>query len=63
MPTQAGQQVSADFGRVLLGHPATMEESRPLKYGAGVVVQQPPAAGDVDLMVDDLLELATVMGC
>jgi 2-haloacid dehalogenase len=37
--------------------------SRPLEYGAGVVVEQPPAEGDVDLMVGDLLELATVMGC
>jgi 2-haloacid dehalogenase len=37
--------------------------SRPLEYGAGVVVEQPPAEGDVDLMVADLLELATVMGC
>jgi 2-haloacid dehalogenase len=37
--------------------------SRPLEYGAGVVVEQPPAEGDFDLMVGDLLELATVMGC
>jgi len=37
--------------------------SRPLEYGAGVVVEQPPAEGDFDLMVADLLELATVMGC
>jgi len=36
--------------------------SRPLEYGAGVV-EQPPAEGDFDLMVGDLLELATVMGC
>jgi 2-haloacid dehalogenase len=35
--------------------------SRPLEYGAGVVVEQPPAEGDFDLMVGDLLELATVM--
>ncbi|HTQ23042.1 haloacid dehalogenase type II [Mycobacterium sp.] len=35
--------------------------SRPLEYGAGVVVEQPPAKGDFDLMVGDLLELATVM--
>ena len=37
--------------------------SRPLEYGAGVVVEQPPADGAFDVMVDDLLELATVMGC
>jgi 2-haloacid dehalogenase len=37
--------------------------SRPLEYGAGVVVEQTPAEGDVDVMVGDLLELATVMGC
>jgi len=37
--------------------------SRPLEYGAGVVVEQPPAEGDVDVMVGDLQELATVMGC
>jgi 2-haloacid dehalogenase len=36
--------------------------SRPLEYG-GVVVEQPPAEGDVDVTVGDLLELATVMGC
>ena len=36
--------------------------SRPLEYGAGVVVEQ-PAEGDFDLMVGDLLELATFMGC
>jgi|KBSSwiStaDraftv2_1062776.scaffolds.fasta_scaffold411214_1 2-haloacid dehalogenase len=36
--------------------------SRPLEYGAGVVGDQPPADGDFDLMVADLLELATVMG-
>jgi 2-haloacid dehalogenase len=35
--------------------------SRPLEYGAGVAVEQPPAEGDFDLMVGDLLELATVM--
>jgi 2-haloacid dehalogenase len=35
--------------------------SRPREYGAGVVVEQPPAEGDFDLMVGDLLELATVM--
>jgi 2-haloacid dehalogenase len=35
--------------------------SRPLEYGAGVVVEQPPTEGDFDLMVGDLLELATVM--
>jgi 2-haloacid dehalogenase len=37
--------------------------SRPLEYGAGVVVEQTPSEGDFDLMVSDLLELATVMGC
>ena len=37
--------------------------SRPLEYGEGVVVEQPPAEGDFDVMVGDLLELATVMGC
>jgi 2-haloacid dehalogenase len=37
--------------------------SRPLEYGVGVVVEQPPAEGDVDLKVGDLLELATIMGC
>jgi 2-haloacid dehalogenase len=37
--------------------------SRPLEYGAGVVVEPVPAEGDVDLMVGDLLELATVLGC
>jgi 2-haloacid dehalogenase len=37
--------------------------SRPLEYGAGLVVEQPPAEGDVDLMVGDLVELATVLGC
>jgi predicted ATPase len=38
-------------------------DCRPLEYGAGVVVEQPPAEGDFDLMVGDLLELATVLGC
>jgi 2-haloacid dehalogenase len=37
--------------------------SRPLEYGAGVVVEQVPAEGHFDVMVSDLLELATVMGC
>jgi 2-haloacid dehalogenase len=37
--------------------------SRPLEYGAGVVVEQEPTEGDFDFMVGDLLELATVMGC
>jgi 2-haloacid dehalogenase len=36
--------------------------SRPLEYG-GLEVEKPPAEGDVDVMVGDLLELATVMGC
>jgi hypothetical protein len=31
------------------------------EYRAGVVVEQPPAEGDFDLMVGDLVELATVM--
>jgi 2-haloacid dehalogenase len=35
--------------------------SRPLEYGAGIVVEQSPAEGEFDLMVGDLLELATVM--
>jgi len=33
-----------------------------VEYG-GLVVEQPPAEGAVDVMVADLLELATVMGC
>jgi 2-haloacid dehalogenase len=37
--------------------------SRPLEYGAGVAVEQVPAEGYFDVMVSDLLELATVMGC
>jgi 2-haloacid dehalogenase len=37
--------------------------SRPLEYGAGVVVEPLPVEGDVDVMVGDLLELATVLGC
>ena len=37
--------------------------SRPLEYGPGVVVEDPPAPGRFDLMVGDLLELAAVMGC
>jgi 2-haloacid dehalogenase len=37
--------------------------SRPLEYGAGVVVEQPPTEADVDLLVGDLLELAAVMEC
>jgi 2-haloacid dehalogenase len=36
--------------------------SRPLEYG-GLVVEQPPAEGDFDLMVRDLQELANIMGC
>jgi 2-haloacid dehalogenase len=32
--------------------------SRPLEYGAGVVVEQPPSPGQVDLIVDDLVDLA-----
>lgn len=62
-------------GEVMLvaSHPSDLEAaascglgtcyvSRPLEYGAGVVVDQPPAQGDFDVMVADLLELATVMG-
>ena len=37
--------------------------SRPLEYGAGVVVERTPADGDFDMMVSDLVEMATVMGC
>jgi 2-haloacid dehalogenase len=37
--------------------------SRPLEYGAGVVVEEPPAPGRFDLMVGDMLELATVLDC
>jgi 2-haloacid dehalogenase len=37
--------------------------SRPLEYGEGVVVEQEPAEGDFDVMVGDLLELATALGC
>jgi 2-haloacid dehalogenase len=37
--------------------------SRPLEYGAGVVVERTPAEGDVDVMVSDLVDLAAVMGC
>jgi 2-haloacid dehalogenase len=37
--------------------------SRPLEYGTGVVVEQPPADGAFDVMVGDLVELAAVMGC
>jgi 2-haloacid dehalogenase len=36
---------------------------RPLEYGEGVVVEQEPSEGDFDVMVSDLLELASVMGC
>jgi 2-haloacid dehalogenase len=32
--------------------------SRPLEYGPGVVVEEPPAKGRFDLMVEDLLELS-----
>jgi 2-haloacid dehalogenase len=37
--------------------------SRPLEYGQGVVVEQEPAEGDFDVMVGDLVELATVLRC
>jgi hypothetical protein len=51
MPDRLVEAVCAGQSRV----------SRPLEYGAGVVVEQPPAEGDFDLMVGDLMELATVM--
>ncbi|WP_430336074.1 haloacid dehalogenase type II [Rhodococcus sp. ACT016] len=35
--------------------------SRPLEYGADVVVERTPTEGEFDLMVGDLLELATVL--
>ena len=37
--------------------------SRPLEYGAGVVVEEEPAEGDFDVMVGDLVDLAAVLGC
>ena len=37
--------------------------SRPMEYGPGVVVEQEPAEGDFDVMVGDLVELATAMRC
>jgi 2-haloacid dehalogenase len=37
--------------------------SRPLEYGPGRIVEPTPTAGDFDLMVGDLLELAGVMHC
>lgn len=37
--------------------------SRPLEYGHGRVVEPTPGAGQFDLTVADLLELATEMGC
>jgi 2-haloacid dehalogenase len=37
--------------------------SRPLEYGEGVVVEQAPSEGDFDVMVGDLVELATVLRC
>lgn len=37
--------------------------SRPLEYGAGVVVEKTPEEGAFDMKVNDLLELATVLGC
>jgi 2-haloacid dehalogenase len=36
--------------------------ARPLEYGPGRVVEPPPA-GRFDVMVEDLLQLAVVMGC
>jgi 2-haloacid dehalogenase len=36
--------------------------SRPLEYGAGVVIEKAPEPGRFDLMVRDLLELAELMG-
>jgi 2-haloacid dehalogenase len=32
--------------------------TRPLEYGAGVIVERPPGPADVDLIVADLIELA-----
>jgi 2-haloacid dehalogenase len=37
--------------------------SRPLEYGEGVVVENTPEEGDFDMMVSDLLELATALRC
>jgi hypothetical protein len=37
--------------------------SRPPEYGPGVVVEEPPAKGRVDLVVEDLLELSRRTGC
>jgi 2-haloacid dehalogenase len=37
--------------------------SRPLEYGPGRMVEKTPPAGRFDVMVRDLMELATVMGC
>lgn len=37
--------------------------SRPLEYGPGRIVEELPAAGRFDLMVDDLEALAGLMGC
>jgi 2-haloacid dehalogenase len=37
--------------------------SRPLEYGPGRVAEAAPAAGQFDLMVGDLLELALAMDC
>jgi hypothetical protein len=33
------------------------------EYGAGVVVEKTPEEGDFDMMVSDLLELASALGC
>jgi 2-haloacid dehalogenase len=37
--------------------------ARPLEYGEGVVVEPEPDKGAFDVMVGDLLELATALGC
>jgi len=41
----------------------TCHVSRPLEYGEGVVVEPEPTEGDFDVMVGDLVELATVLRC
>ena len=37
--------------------------SRPLEYGPGVVIEEPPEEGRFDLMVNDLVELSRTVGC
>ncbi len=41
----------------------TCHVSRPSEFGRGQARHEPPAAGRFDLMVENLLQLATVMGC